>query len=204
MSGVLGLFESGKCQTDWPGGVGFYAANDGTVPTDDPGAQDPPPMDDDTGDAAQTGFCGGIYSCCTKGSGYNVWGAVLGMEFGTTTTDLTSYSGVRFWIKRNGASTASMLKLGFPDVNTDAKGGVCDDSAEETKCANDYKKMIYLPDESWTEFTVAFSELTQDTTWGLQTDAFAQDQVFGMKFQVDGTESNPAVFDFCIDNLELY
>jgi hypothetical protein len=62
--------------------------------------------------------------------------------------------------------------------------------------------MITL-EEEWTQYEIKFDEIEQAPSWGWPQDKFSQEEVYGINFQINGTSSVPANFDFCIDNLEL-
>ena len=194
---VISTFEdgTGAVQQVAGRGGGFYMFNDETgtqVPA--PGAE---PM------ATEKAHCDSVYALCTSGDGFTIWGAGMGTDLGPTTGgvkstyDASGYTGVAFWaIAAEG--TIMQLKVGIKDTNTAPEGGVCDpnEPSGDTACHNDWAMRVVM-DTEWTHYTILFTELTQDPTWGMQFDQFAVQQTYSIQFQVDAG----LPFDFCIDDL---
>lgn len=197
---LISTFEDGTGSVNPAAGrgtYGFYAYNDGT------GTQEPPPSDTAAPAATAEAHCDSQYALCTSGSGFTEWGAGIGHNLGPedetgtkTAIDLSAYKGISFWAKSRGGTP--VVKFAFKDQNTDPAGGICDENepSGDTACHNDYKVMLTFTPE-WAPYTVMFSELAQDSTWGLITDAFTVNAVYGLQFQVEqGLD-----FDYCIDDI---
>jgi hypothetical protein len=147
------------------------------------------------------------YAYCTKGAGFTVWGAGIGTDLGAldmatmkkATVDLSAYSGISFWVKRNGGTMPASAKLIVPDANTSDEGGSCSnaaDAAATMKC-DPFTTNIPLSN-TWTKQTIMFSKLKQGA-WGKAVPSFSKDKVFGIQLQVG--PSTP--FDICFDQLVL-
>ena len=148
------------------------------------------------------------YAYCTKGSGFMIWGAGIGTDLGAVdpatmakaTVDLSAYSGVSFWVKRNGTGTMpGTAKVIIPDENTSDEGKKCTNeaSAPATMKCDPFTANIPLSN-TWTKHTVQFSKLKQGA-WGKPVPAFAAGKVYGIQLQFPMSMS----FDVCIDHVML-
>jgi hypothetical protein len=148
-----------------------------------------------------------VYSFCTRGSGFTIWGAGFGTDLGVvdtetmekTAVDLSAYSGISFWLGARPGSAAPAIKVMLPDVNTAAEGGQCtnDSAAEDTEKCDPFVKNIPVPAQ-WTHVEVLFDDLRQGG-WGKRVPAFAKEGVFGIQLQFPAGVS----FDVCFDQLVL-
>jgi hypothetical protein len=198
---MLTTFEDGTVGLDSTGGWvgGFYIFND---KMNDAKAQ--------TAEVRKEPRCAdgsSEYAYCSKGSGFTVWGAGIGTDLGAvdeatkekSTVDLSKYSGVSFWVKRNGGMATS-AKVIIPDANTSDEGGSCsnESDAPATMKCDPFTTNLTIP-EGWTKQTVMFSSLKQGG-WGKAVPGgFADDKVFGVQLQFGPGMS----FDVCIDQVVL-
>ena len=109
------------------------------------------------------------------------------------TYDASRYKGIRFWAKK-GPGSAAKVKLKVPDIATDPDGKIC------KECFNDFGMDITLNDE-WTEYTVPFSALKQEKTWGSpHPSGIDSSKIYGVQFQFKEPGSN---FDMWLDEIEF-
>lgn len=107
--------------------------------------------------------------------------------------DAGKYKGITFWAKK-GPGSAAVARLKVPDVNTVPEGKVC------TQCFNDFGMDITLTDD-WTQYTVPFTAMKQDKTWGSpHPDGIDPHTLYGIQFQFKEPGSK---FDFWLDELEF-
>jgi endoglucanase len=107
--------------------------------------------------------------------------------------DASRYKGIRFWAKK-GPGSAEKVKLKVPDVATDPDGKVC------KECFNDFGMDITLNDD-WTEYTIPFSAMKQDKTWGSpHPEGIDPSKIYGMQFQFNQAGRN---FDMWLDEVEF-
>jgi len=107
--------------------------------------------------------------------------------------DASKYKGITFWAKK-GPGSAAVTRLKVPDVDTVPEGKVC------TQCYNDFGMDITLNDD-WTQYTVPFSAMKQDKTWGSpHPEAINPSTLYGIQFQFKEPGSN---FDFWLDEIEF-
>jgi len=174
-------------------------------------------FNDKNNDPAQTGGVQPMSRCsdgssqfayCSKGTGFVTWGAGFGTDLGAVdattmskaTVDLSAYSGISFWVIRNGASAMpATAKLILADENTSDEGGECSNAAEATanmKC-DPFTTSVPLT-SSWTKQTVMFSKLKQGG-WGKPVTSFTPKAVYGVQLQF----APGVAFDVCFDQLTL-
>jgi hypothetical protein len=131
------------------------------------------------------------------------------------TVDLSAYSGITFWAMAGGTVNNTIQVL-FNDINTDPRGGICNsaDPGSESNCYNGFAEDVALTD-TLTQYTIDFSSLTQDPTWGYRPDpsVFDVQHVYQVVFEVHlptcAASANvkcagggpPGAFDFWIDDL---
>jgi hypothetical protein len=128
--------------------------------------------------------------------------------------DLSAYSGITFWAMGDPAG-ARTIQVQFQDRNTDPRGGICNytDSNSPDYCYNGFAVAIGLTD-TFTRYTIDFSSLRQDPTWGYRPDpdVFDVHDVYELQFQIVaptcyqtqkcvGGSPPPVTFDFWIDDL---
>jgi len=107
--------------------------------------------------------------------------------------DASKYKGITFWAKK-GPGSAAVTRLKVPDVDTVPEGKVC------TACYNDFGMDITLNDE-WTQYTVPFTSMKQDKTWGSpHPNGIKPNTLYGIQFQFKEPGSN---FDFWLDEIEF-
>lgn len=137
------------------------------------------------------------------------------LDFPSVPVNLSAYSGITFWAMADSAG-AKTINVQLRDGNTDPRGGVCNaaDPSGVGDCYNGFGIAVTLSDTQ-TRYTIAFSSLQQNPTWGYRPNPSVLDlqHVYGMIFEADlpfcttnpnfkcagGTSS--LTFDFWIDDL---
>jgi hypothetical protein len=136
--------------------------------------------------------------------------------FTTQAADLSAYAGITFWGRagRGGLSTVRVL---IQDLHTDPQGGFCNaaDPTTDAGCYNHFRTKVRLTD-SFAQYTVDFSTLVQDASWGVRPNPSVPDlqHVYAITFAVDlsdcaassdqmcaGGETQTFPFDLQIDDL---
>lgn len=173
--------------TDGRGGYIYtYADEAGT--TIEPGAD----FSAAAGGAEESGYAMRIAGILGKGGEI-----YAGMGFSFTESesayDASSYRAISFYAKvAEGASRH--VRLQIADVNTDPKGGVCDE------CYNDFGAPLILTTE-WTKYTIPFADLKQQTGWGNpRPPSVETSKLIGVKWQV---ATPGAEYDLWVDNVQL-
>lgn len=131
------------------------------------------------------------------------------------TVDLGAYSGITFWAMADPAGTQT-IRIQLGDRNNDPRGGLCDatDPTSLANCFNEFSSPLTLTN-TFQRYTIDFSSLQQDQTWGYRADPDVPDlqHVYQVSFAVDlpaCAQSStttcaggpPSVsFDFWIDDL---
>ncbi len=147
----------------------------------------------------------------------NTFGGSMGLAFVDATraaagdfsmslpVDLTKYRGLTFWAMADQSEDATIL-LELFDKNTYPSGGVCTDSDGGTaNCYNGFGTTLTLTG-AFTQYTVDFSTLAQDPTWGFQPlpDVPDLENTYVLVVQVNTPAGAASVtFDVWIDNLYL-
>ncbi len=107
--------------------------------------------------------------------------------------DASKYKGISFWAKK-GPGSSGKVRLKVPDINTDPEGKAC------KECFNDFGSDLNLT-ETWTKYTIPFSEMTQLPGWGSpQPGAVTPAKLFGLQFQIN---QPGASYDISVDDLEF-
>jgi hypothetical protein len=103
--------------------------------------------------------------------------ADVGPPMMTVPFDISAYKGISFWAKADIDSGTLDIKVLFPDTDTDPRGGVCNglqagigNPSNTSRCYNSYAVHLNLTGE-WQQFTVLFSDLKIDPTFGFQQPA---------------------------------
>ena len=122
--------------------------------------------------------------------------------------DASKYSGVSFYIYvDSSAGPDPNIRFNMPDTQTGdhcakptpacvaADGGTGD-------CYDDFGADVSFTSGTWTKVMYKWSDLAQES-WGAQYTAFKNDQILGMKWQVNGGGVDAALdsFRFCISNI---
>jgi hypothetical protein len=101
--------------------------------------------------------------------------------------DLTGYQGVTFWARAESPGGRAM-RVQFNDVNTDPRGGMCqetDTSSSDDYCYNSFGVLIELTD-TFRQYTLDFSKFTQKGGWGYHPPGGIDwSRVFELNFQMD-------------------
>ncbi|HEY8923696.1 MAG TPA: hypothetical protein VIU64_04895 [Polyangia bacterium] len=140
-------------------------------------------------------------------------------DYDGETVDLSAYTGVTFWAMAE-PSGLHAIRVRVRDLTTDPRGGVCispDDPDSDANCYNDFTFPLVLTD-TFTQYTVDFSSMRQDPSWGLRPPSEVPDvqHVYAIAFQADlpscafskiekcaGSEPSSFQLDFRIDDLYL-
>jgi len=121
------------------------------------------------------------YAAYVKGSGFSDWGANMSFGLGSP-YHAGRYTGISFWA-RNDPGTQHVIRVAFPDKDTDPKGNICKiDVPGPTACFDHYGYRITLSDV-WTKYIIDFSQLTQDG-WGLQGEFFDPESLYEVIFEI--------------------
>src|ERR1019366_2729331 len=91
-------------------------------------------------------------------------------DFNGGTVDLSAYSGITFWAMAT-MTGAKAVRVQLTDRNTDPRGGICNpvDPSNESNCYNGFLVEVAMTD-SLTQYTIDFSSLQQDPSWGYRPD----------------------------------
>jgi len=180
----------------WGASMGFDLA----VPPGPDGAGQPPELPD----AGVPGIGPGCTPLTTR------W-------FPATPIDLSDYSGLTFWAMA--PSGARNLRVQINDINVDPRGGICNasDPADESNCYNQFRTVVNLT-ETMIRYTVDFSTMQQDPTWGYRPTPDVPDlqHVYQIAFEIDeahcgldpnamcaGGTTPPLSLDIWVDDLYL-
>jgi hypothetical protein len=129
----------------------------------------------------QTGDACRKYAAYVYGGGYVDWGSDFLFGLGAP-YDASKYTGITFWAKVD-PGTLSVVRVTFPDKDTDPAGNLCSDTstAGTNACYNHYGKRLTLS-STWMKYTVSFSDLTQGS-WGRQA-PFDPATIYEVQFQI--------------------
>jgi hypothetical protein len=138
--------------------------------------------------------CDSSKSARYNGGGFKLWGSALQLDFvGPTfpspTYDATRYKGVRFFAR---ATTATSLRVKFPDLNTARWGGVCNQG--DGSCDDHWGRDITVATE-WRVFELLWRDL--DLTRANLFGRHLLEKLYGIEFLVRATPS----FDVRIDDI---
>ena len=131
------------------------------------------------------------------------WGAGLAFDLdnpgGTATSKIgydasgRGYRGLTFWARLGETLGASpTVSVQFNDINTDPSGGQCSGSG----CYDAYYVSIALT-QTWTQYTVYWSQLTTRGGWGIPKLPFASNGIV----QVQWSFASGTTFDMYIDDV---
>lgn len=140
-------------------------------------------------------------------------------DFDGGTVDLTGYSGITFWAMADPKKGATNLVVVFFDRSNDPRGGICNatNPTDTSQCYNGFTVTIPL-DATFTRYTVDFSSLQQDPSWGYRPspDVIDLNHVYGLHFEIPAwtCQSNemcaggmsqapfvPVTFDLWVDDI---
>jgi hypothetical protein len=139
-----------------------------------------------------------MFSIQTKGSGFTLWGAGLGLTLnqdmgggkGKCAVDASAYQGIKFQAK-SAAGQQVRVKLGVPGTVGAMDGGTC------AAMCDDFGVAVLLT-TAWAEYQVPFAMVAQEG-WGTVA-TFSAAQLLQIQFQVPQAID----FDFSIDDLTFY
>lgn len=100
--------------------------------------------------------------------------------------DLTPYAGVTFWA-RAVSPGGRVLRVQVNDVNTDPRGGICEDgdTTAPDYCFNGFGVDLQLTD-TFRQYTLDFSQFTQRGGWGYRPQSGIDwSRVYMMVFEMD-------------------
>ncbi|MDP8999157.1 MAG: hypothetical protein M3O46_03500 [Myxococcota bacterium] len=122
----------------------------------------------------------------------------------TVPFDVSPYTGVTFWAMTGGDAGTTNVIVGFPNVDTDPRGGRCLEDGGG-KCYDNFARTVMFTG-TWTKVTVPFGVLAQ-AGWGhaAPTMMFDATKVYGITFQVSGPQvadaGAPVNADIWIDDI---
>jgi hypothetical protein len=133
------------------------------------------------------------------GSGFTMWGAILGFDFkndnlSRQTYDARSAGGVTFWMK---SQTPLAVQLLTPATVLLTEGGGCEDNVSPSNCNDHFAFQITAPDSAWKQYNVPFSALRQSSSG---TATWDPSQLLGLQFLVGPN----ADFDVWVDDVAFY
>lgn len=149
----------------------------------------------------------------TTGSGFAVWGAGVGVSprGGTDMTcpyDASTFSGVSFRIKGTSTGTTPntvRFSIGTPGTTLAgaSNGGTCEPETSGTMtvgCDDHYGVEIPISAD-WMDVEVRWNDPElQQGGWGVAA-TFDPSAILQLQWQVSGTETDPAEFDFWVDDV---
>lgn len=154
------------------------------------------------------GACGSAYAFHTTGTGFNVWGAGVGMDFMkkvdllNVAHDVSMYSGLALRAK---AAATTPVRVSISDFNTSPEGKVCVDTTDATnkaRCGDYFGAEIVLGPE-YQELTIEFADMKQ-RGWGMPiATGFDKTRAYTIRMQVKGSAQAPATFDLWFDDIRL-
>ena len=168
----------------------WFVANDGT-----PGADQTP-----AGDALPTagvGHTGAGFA--STAVGYETWGVLFGVSLndnaGTGCAyDVSSYTGISFWGKANGASQDIRVAVPIPAIIPSSRGGTCQGEG----CDDAHVATVTFTTE-WQLFEIPWADFKQNTTWAHQNKYdFDSANIAQITF---GVTQIPGSYDVVIDDL---
>lgn len=187
--GLVDDFEDGDVEAPSSPAGFWFSANDATPG----GNQQPEPWLPTAG-----GVDGSAFAACSSGSGFLLWGALIGVSFPSALPDIdacldvSALTGVRFKAKGNGLLRLNAQTLATTSV---VNGGTCLDSCDF------YPHFPLALSDEWQSFDVPWTAL--EPGFG----PFDATQLLGLQFQAFG-DNFPATtaidFQICVDDVELY
>ncbi len=142
---------------------------------------------------SQTGDSCRKYAAYVSGGGYVDWGASFGFGLGAP-YDASKYMGISFWARID-QGTSQVLRVAFPDKDTDVNGALCQGNTGPNGCYDYHGQRITLT-STWTKYTVSFASLTQEP-WGRQA-PFDPATLYEVQFQIP---SGAAAFGYWVDDI---
>jgi hypothetical protein len=143
---------------------------------------------------SQTGDPCRNYACYVGGTGYVDWGASFSFGLGAP-YNASKYKGITFWARVD-SGTSSVIRVAFPDKDTDPDGNLCseDSSAGANACYDHYGQRLTLT-TIWTKYTVNFANLSHGG-WG-RGDGFDPATIYEVLFQIP----TGATFGYWVDDV---
>ena len=130
--------------------------------------------------------------------------SIVNQAYYSEPVDVSRWRGVSFWAR---SSTNATVRVRFPDVNTDPRGGVCNSDGDEVGpdvgCFNDFAADVRLA-PSWQRYEVRFSELAQLPWFGLKVPSFEPRQVYGIAFSMPLAQQAPEGYEVSLDDLAFF
>jgi hypothetical protein len=128
------------------------------------------------------------------GDSFTTWGAGMGVGLGQP-YDAAAYEGVSFWAKGQ-LDTTNLLRVSFPNKDTDPKGQACADRTDGTERCHDHFGAQFRLSPSWRKVTLHFAHLRQ-RGWGHRAPEFDRQTLYGIHFELPiGTK-----FELWVDEL---
>ncbi len=136
---------------------------------------------------AGIGHDGGV-AIGSTGSGFSIWGAILGLSFRSVPGpggaapgeyDASSYAGISFWMRGDdgaGGPISVRVEVTTPATTAQVFGGEC-----TTGCGDHFQIDLGLQPGPWQRFELRWEELAQ-AGWGETVDAFDPSTVMLLQF----------------------
>jgi len=164
------------------------------------GSMKPPPDTMFEMEAIPGGRCASEYAMRMSGTGFSVWGAGMGFDFGygnlpggafgKLPVDARPFAGIRFWA-RVGEATSTKLNFSILAGACAPDAGAPDASPLPSDCAQSFGHGLVLTTD-WVRYDIPFEQLLNP-----MRNALARDQIFSFEF---GVPAN-ATFDLWIDDI---
>jgi|GEM_PF-3470633 len=112
-----------------------------------------------------------LFAAHFTGAGLTGWGAAMGFALnasgtGTTTVDVHTVAGLKFWMKSN---VPVDVDFRTPETMSPKDGGQCIDGGAAVNCDNDFGFSITAPSADWSEYHLPFDALRQLQPGGTAT-----------------------------------
>jgi hypothetical protein len=134
----------------------------------------------------------------------------------TVPFDASMYTGITFWTLAGPTASGQALKVLFPDIDTDPRGGICGPVAGSPQytgdagaCYDSWGQTLMaamLSSTAWMQVTVSFATLGGGN-FGYEglTGGVVPSKLFGVTFQVSGPTvmdaAAPVVADYWVDDI---
>lgn len=128
------------------------------------------------------------------GGQFVLWGSSFYVGLGGP-YNASAYHGISFWAKY-GPNSTNLVRVAFPDKDTDPTGGLCNPTAGSANgCYDHYGKSIVLQ-PTWTKVTLRFTDLTQQG-FGNLASQFDPSTLFRIEWDIPAG----AMFDIWVDDI---
>ncbi|MDP9036448.1 MAG: hypothetical protein M3O50_16730 [Myxococcota bacterium] len=141
--------------------------------------------------------------------------AAAGIPMTTVPFDISGYQGITFWGRTDSPGDGGTLdvKVQFPNVDTDPRGGQCNGvpggaagQTDHSQCYNSYAEHFQFT-STWQQFTLLFrdAQFAVDPTWGwMNPPKWTGKNVYGVNWQAQKnslTSDAPITTDIWVDDV---